>query len=107
MNSIIIQNGIGYSKYYGLNNRVKAITVNGTRYAVRDIPSPQEINLDSPVSGTVTITITDVYRDSKWDDTCVAEISFGLHRGGGERFRIHNRQVLREPCRHGHARRNT
>ncbi len=84
--TIIIENGIGYRNYYSLNNRVKAITVNGARYAVKDTPGPQVINLSSPVSGTVTITITDVYRGSKWDDTCIAEIGFVPVSAGGTDF---------------------
>ena len=80
---IMIRNGYGSLGYYLKNNRVKSFNLYSDGEKIRtislkDTPDPRCISfLKSPFeSSTVTIEITDIYRGTEFDDTCIAEITF-------------------------------
>ncbi|HNY17340.1 MAG TPA: discoidin domain-containing protein [Treponemataceae bacterium] len=75
---------------YGKNNRVKGIQLTQTagkhfqqkEYALKDnVPGWQSIKFDLlQTARTITIKITDVYRGSKYNDTCLCDIRL-LYKG--------------------------
>ncbi len=87
---IQLVNGFASKDYYKKNNRVKSIVL--TQVAKRhfqqkeytlldDKPTWQSINFALPQTAqTITIKITDVYRGSKYDDTCLDDIRL-LYKG--------------------------
>ena len=87
---IQLVNGFASKDYYKKNNRVKSIVL--TQVAKRhfqqkeytlldDKPTWQSINFALPQTAqTITIKITDVYRGSKYDDTCLCDIRL-LYKG--------------------------
>ncbi len=72
----------GYAKnndIFKQNNRVKKLRLeygNQVRtYALKDTIVMQYLKFDKPVyMSTIKITILEVYKGSKWDDTCISEI---------------------------------
>jgi hypothetical protein len=82
INGLIIINGfisLNRPELYLYNNRVKLIRVSINdsmehfEYELADISSPQIIQL--PRQGTkIKVEIADVYKGSRWDDTCVSMI---------------------------------
>lgn len=78
------------SDYYGKNNRVKGIKITQTagnhfqqkEYTLKDgIPGWQSIRFDLlQTAQTITLKITDVYRGSKYNDTCLCDIRI-LYKG--------------------------
>jgi len=73
---LYIKNGFGMKKYFLLNNRVRGITVNGVTALLRDRPGFQVVSLTRPVTAKkLKITIASVYQGTKWNDTCIAEVS--------------------------------
>ena len=87
---IQLVNGFASKDYYKKNNRVKSIVL--TQVAklhfqqkeytlLDDKPTWQSINFALPQTAqTITIKITDVYRGSKYDDTCLCDIRL-LYKG--------------------------
>jgi len=73
---LYIKNGMGISKYWAANNRVKEVKINGTAYMLKDEAGFQELSLKGKASDTVTLTISSVYKGQKWSDTCLAEVAF-------------------------------
>ncbi len=80
-NYLLIMNGfISYDKpyLYKQNNRIKKLKVIGLEngiektFAVLDTPHPQTIDIsDFEDSGDIRIEIADVYKGTKFDDTCM------------------------------------
>lgn len=78
---LLIMNGfISYDKpyLYKQNNRIKKLKVTGLKngiektYEVLDTPHPQTIDVsDFKDSGDIRIEIADVYKGTKFDDTCM------------------------------------
>lgn len=77
---LIIFNGYlsGLKTYlYDQNSRVKQIEVKLLKnkvskiYEIKDTPNPQLILFDSEYSGDVELKILDVYKGSKYSDTCL------------------------------------
>ncbi len=77
----------GYARseeIYKANNRVRKIEVafDGKKYPIemefKDmVMHPQIIEFHQPITAEkVRITILDVYQGSKYNDTCISEISF-------------------------------
>jgi hypothetical protein len=80
--SLIIVNGIisdNKPQLYENNNRLKMIRIfldgelKGKDYAILDTPCPQMLQLDK-YAKSVRLEILDVYKGSKWDDTCISMI---------------------------------
>ncbi|SRR6056297_3523545 len=84
-----IKNGFGDPKWYGANHRVKELQVESTgrisdnfdkktfTVTLKDTGNMQEIHLPEKVlCRGFKFTIKSVYRGSKFDDTCISEISF-------------------------------
>lgn len=74
---VMINGFISYSKpaLFGDNNRVKRIRVTAgesksEEFELQDSPDPQLLFLKNGTK-RMTLTILDVYRGSKWDDTCI------------------------------------
>lgn len=87
INYFYIKNGFGKKDYYEANNRVKDITVSGyhvnptrkfsERVTLKDTPDFQKVTLNSTFDfSSITIKIDSVYPGSKYNDTCITEISF-------------------------------
>ncbi|MCR5288454.1 MAG: discoidin domain-containing protein [Treponema sp.] len=87
---IQIVNGFASKDYYKKNNRVKTIVLTQVakkhfqqkEYTLNDdTPTWQSINFALPQTAqTITIKITDVYKGSKYDDTCLDDIRL-LYKG--------------------------
>lgn len=84
-----IKNGFGDPKWYSANNRVKELLVESTgrisdnfdkksfTFTLKDSGDMQKIELPQKVvCRGFKFTIKSVYRGSKFDDTCISEISF-------------------------------
>ena len=84
-----IKNGFGDPKWYGANHRVKELQVESTgrisdnfdkktfTVTLKDTGNMQKIDLPEKVlCRGFKFTIKSVYRGSKFDDTCISEISF-------------------------------
>jgi len=73
---LYIKNGFGIKKYFFLNNRARGITINGIPALLSDRPAFQVVTLTRPLTAQkLTIAIASVYRGTKWNDTCIAEVS--------------------------------
>ena len=87
---IQLVNGFASKDYYKKNNRVKSIVLTQVaglhfqqkEYALKDDTQDwQSINFALPQTAqTITIKITEVYRGSKYDDTCLCDIRL-LYKG--------------------------
>jgi len=87
---IQLVNGFASKEYYKKNNRVKSILltqVAGRHFQQKeytlldDRPSWQPIKFQLPQTAqTITIKITDVYKGTKYDDTCLDDIRL-LYKG--------------------------
>ena len=80
---IAIRNGYGSLGYYLKNNRVKSIKIASEKqelgsYPLPDSPDPHCISyLDHPISAKqIKIVITEIYKGTEFDDTCISEITF-------------------------------
>ncbi len=86
---LYIKNGFGDPKWYSANNRVKELLVESTgrisdnfeskkfTFTLKDTGDLQKIDLPRKVlCRGFKFTIRSVYRGSKFDDTCISEISF-------------------------------
>lgn len=77
-----IKNGYGDFKHYYANNRVKTLQCGfqkrGAAFInLEDKPGFQKVEFDIPVeTNKLVLTIKDVYKGTKYDDTAIAEISF-------------------------------
>ncbi len=76
MKMLYIKNGMGVSKYWAANNRVKEVKINDAVYTLKDDPGFQAITLKGKASDTLTLSIVSVYKGEKWNDTCLAEVAF-------------------------------
>ena len=74
--ALYIKNGIGIQKFWGANNRVKDVVINGRSYTLKDVPGFQQVPVDLKAVDKIMLTIKSVYRGEKYDDTCIAEIGF-------------------------------
>ncbi|MCU0847092.1 MAG: hypothetical protein MUD12_04325 [Spirochaetes bacterium] len=72
---LYVKNGMGLSKYWEANNRVKEISINGSKYTLKDSPGFQEVGLSGRAVDSLDLKILLVYRGSKWNDTCIAEVA--------------------------------
>ncbi len=66
-------------KIFRLNARVRAFTasINGVdvgRYTLEDRMGWQDVDLQIPANSSVALTIDDVYRGDKWQDTSISEV---------------------------------
>jgi len=83
LKSFYIKNGYGDYKYYHDNNRVKQLLCSlpnrgGAIIYLEDNPGYQKVEFDIPVTiDKLVLTIQDVYKGEKYDDTAISEISFG------------------------------
>lgn len=76
LKKLYIKNGFGIKKYFFLNNRARRITVNGIPALLRDHPDFQVVTLTRTLTAKkLTIAIVSVYRGTKWNDTCIAEVA--------------------------------
>lgn len=75
--SLHLFNGFGHTKYWEMNNRVKDIIIDGITYRLEDRKGFQQVSLKKRSGDTLTLSIASVYKGSKWQDTCIAEIAFG------------------------------
>jgi hypothetical protein len=73
---LYIKNGMGISKHWAANNRIKEAKINGATYTLKDDPGFQAVNLPGKSTDTLTISIISVYKGEKWNDTCLAEVAF-------------------------------
>jgi hypothetical protein len=75
--------------YFGKNNRVKTLDILGDdgsfvqRLQLADTRELQRFNVSLP-AGTYRAAIVDIYRGSRWNDTCLGEL--GFVRGTAEGF---------------------
>jgi hypothetical protein len=74
--TLFIKNGIGITKYWAANNRVKELKVNGKTYTLKDMPEFQTVTLSGVKTDELKLEIASVYRGTKYDDTCLAEVAF-------------------------------
>lgn len=83
LKTFYIKNGYGDFEHYYTNNRVKAMICEfqhrgGADVILEDKPGFQKVEFDIPVStNKLILTIKEVYKGSKYDDTAIAEINFG------------------------------
>ncbi len=73
---LYIKNGMGISKYWAANNRIKELKINGIMYSLRDAPEFQKIALSGAKADELKLEIVSVYSGSKYNDTCLAEVAF-------------------------------
>ncbi|MBP7736951.1 MAG: hypothetical protein KA369_13320 [Spirochaetes bacterium] len=79
---VYIKNGFGLRQYFPLNSRVKKIRMTADKkkavlFDLADKPDVQRFRLKEPVAGEVFVfEILEVYRGSKFSDTCIAELGF-------------------------------
>jgi ankyrin repeat protein len=77
-----IKNGFGDSEYFKANNRVKELRVSDGRgnseiIELEDTDVFQKIRFENVYkTDYLEFEILEVYRGSRWDDTCIDEISF-------------------------------
>lgn len=77
-----IKNGYGDFKHYYENNRVRNLSCSfqkrgGVSINLEDRPGFQKVEFDTPiVTNKLVLTINDVYKGNKYDDTAITEISF-------------------------------
>jgi hypothetical protein len=71
-----IKNGMGIAMYWAANNRIKELKINGMSYTLKDMPEFQTVTLPGARVTEVKLEIVSVYKGSKYDDTCLAEIGF-------------------------------
>ncbi len=75
LRSLSIINGLKSGKYYGMNNRVKEIRINGESHILKDSPREQTIIFNKTLRvKKLVLEIGSVYPGSKWKDTCLTEI---------------------------------
>ncbi len=73
---LFVKNGMGLSQYWAANNRVREVRINGITSTLKDDPAFQSVNLPGKATDTLTLSIVSVYKGEKWNDTCLAEVSF-------------------------------
>ena len=82
ISEIYVLNGYGSSEYYRKNSRIKSFQVSTENsdkliVEIKDSTDPEKIKLPKTIYGKILkLQIKSVYRGSKWDDTCLTEISF-------------------------------
>ncbi len=75
LTSLSLINGLKSGKYFGKNNRVKGMKINGESHILQDSPGPQKITLHRPVkTKKLVLEIESVYPGTKWKDTCITEL---------------------------------
>jgi len=93
INGLIIVNGfisLNRPELYSYNNRVKLIRINidgsseYSEYEIKDATDPQIIKLSNP-GKKIKLQIVDVYKGSRWDDTCISMIQ-GISIGAYDVF---------------------
>lgn len=83
LKTFYIKNGYGDFEHYYTNNRVKALRCEFQSRGAADVvledkPGFQKVEFDIPVStNKLILTINEVYKGSKYNDTAIAEINFG------------------------------
>ncbi len=80
VDSFVVMNGFSVPDLYQANNRIKklGVTADNRTFSLpcKDSARPQRFNLSKPITFSVlTLTIEDVYRGSRWNDTCLAEVA--------------------------------
>jgi len=89
LSCLYIKNGLGDSRWYKANNRVKELQFESSiifsqkyekkKFVIKlnDTQDLSRIDLPEPVlCRDFELTITSVYKGSRFDDTCISEISF-------------------------------
>ncbi len=75
LSSLSIINGLKSGKYYGMNNRVKEIRINGESHILKDSLREQTVSFNKPLRvKKLVLEIGSVYPGTKWKDTCLTEI---------------------------------
>lgn len=85
ISTVVISNGYGKSnKSFLENNRIKKVrlTADGgasTDAVLQDTPKEQSVRFSAPVrTKSVKLTILDVYKGSKYQDTCISDMFVDL-----------------------------
>jgi hypothetical protein len=78
---ITVMPGWFQEEYFIKNNRIKTLEIHLDDYiftaGFEDIMEPQDIILDEPIIfSNAEFIIKDIYQNTRWDDTCIAEIVF-------------------------------
>ncbi len=86
--TLVIRNGYGDPKYYALNQRVRTLeaSVDGgapVKVELEDRPGPQTVALSSGAGSSLQLKIAAVYPGSKYQDTCLTEVTVGRETGFG------------------------
>ncbi|MCQ2579103.1 MAG: hypothetical protein MJ159_00220 [Treponemataceae bacterium] len=82
LSEFYIKNGCGDFEYFYANNRVKKLSCTFSNKAngiilLEDKPGFQKVQFSKPVkTNRIELTIEEVYRGEKFDETAIAEISF-------------------------------
>lgn len=76
LKALYIKNGMGIAKYWAANNRIKELKINGKTYTLKDVPGFQTVVLSGVNADELKLEIASVYKGSKYDDTCLAEVGF-------------------------------
>ncbi|HOD15821.1 MAG TPA: hypothetical protein PK307_12225 [Spirochaetota bacterium] len=73
---LYIKNGMGIAKYWAANNRIRELKINGKTYTLKDEPGFQKVSLSGVKADELKLEIVSVYKGSRYNDTCLAEVGF-------------------------------
>jgi hypothetical protein len=76
LKALYIKNGMGIEKYWAANNRIKDLKINGKTYTLKDVSEFQTVILSGVNTDELKLEIASVYKGSKYNDTCLAEVGF-------------------------------